>query len=192
MIITCPECGTRQRGGSSRAFVPGSIVACTSCSNPIVVREPPPAPPPPREPPRAPRQAPPPGRASTQLWSTAALVIVIVGAAHAGLYLLLTSDARSGMRALEARHSVSDMRRAKQPDSEAPKPGTPAYTPWRRAVELYDDAHAYGNHRRHVSLLHGGFLASFLVQVAITGWILLRLLGKQKRRAAGRDRDADV
>ncbi len=192
MIITCPECGTRQRAGSSGAVVPGSIVACTSCSNPIVVREPPPPPPPRRDPPRAAREAPPRDGASTQLWGTAALVIVIVAAAHAGLYLLLTSDARSGMRTLEARHGVTDMRRAKQPDSEAPKPGTPAYAPWRRAVELYDDAHAYSNHRRHVSLLHGGFLASFLVQVAITAWILMRLLGKQKRRAAGRDRDADV
>jgi len=111
-------------------------------------------------------------------------VLVIVAAAHGGLYLLLTSEARSGLRRLEARHGRVALEKARRPAHGAPKPGTPAYAAWRRAVERYDDAGVWRTHRRHVDLLRTGFLASFLVQVAITGWILMRLLGKQARGAA--------
>lgn len=183
MVFTCPECGTRQRGGA-----PGAIVPCMSCRNPIVVPEPLP-----------PREEPPPPVSHAleeddggpgRLWATATLVLVIVAAAHAGLYLLLTADARGGLRTIEARHPLEALRTAQRPERGTPQPGTPAYTPWREGVELWNDAQAWNNHRRHVSLLRTGFLASFLVQVGITLWILMKVLGKQKKRDAYREKQA--
>lgn len=173
MAFTCPECGATQRGGQ-----PGSVVACTGCRNPIVVPRP-----------EAPSTPPPPVAHAAdegsprRLWGTAALVLVIVAAGHAGLYLLLTREARSGIRALEQVHTAEGLQGAQRPDAP-PQPGTPEYGPWREALERYDAAKEWRTHRRHVALLRGGFLASFLVQVGITLWILLKLLSKQGRRTA--------
>ena len=110
-------------------------------------------------------------------------MLVIVAAAHAGLYLLLTHDARSAVRDLERDHGVAALQTAKRPE-EAPQPGTPAYGPWRLKVERFDAAQAYSRDRRHIGLLRTGFLSSFFVQVVITLWILMRVLGKQKRLRA--------
>lgn len=172
MAFTCPECGATQRGGK-----PGAVVACPGCRNPIVVPEPLP----PKPPAEAPVAHAPLESSPQRLWGTATLVLVIVGAAHAGLYLLLTQEARSGIRALEQEHTAAGMRSAERPEAP-PQPGTPEYGRWRKALERYDASKAWNTHRKHVSLLGGGFLASFLVQVGITVWILLKLLAKQKRR----------
>nr|MDJ0522699.1 hypothetical protein [Planctomycetota bacterium] len=115
----------------------------------------------------------------------ATLVLVIVAAAHVGLYLLLTQEARSELRAIEGRHSEAALRTAKRPDAP-PQPGTPDYERWRAQVELHEDAKAWEIHERHVGLLRGGFLASFLAQVGITVWILLKLLAKQRRLSGSR------
>jgi len=177
LAFTCPECGTRQRGGQ-----PGSIVACTSCRNPIVVphEEPAAAPPVEAPTPRAPATDLDP---RARLWGTASLVLVIVAAAHAGLFLLLTHEARSARRMLESRHGESALRAATRP-SDAPQPGTPAYATWRLDVERFDASEDWRRHGKHVALLRTGFLASFLVQVGITLWILFRLLGRQRSRKA--------
>jgi hypothetical protein len=110
---------------------------------------------------------------------------VIVAAGHAGLYLLLTREARSGIRALERVHTAERLQSAQRPDAP-PQPGTPEYRPWREALERHDAANSWSTHRKHVALLRGGFLASFLVQVGITLWILLKLLSKHRRRSAAR------
>ncbi len=175
MIFECPQCQAKLRGGK-----PGAVVACGGCSNPVVVparRTEPPAKPPPDAPVPttvAPVRGP---------WGTAALVIGIVGLAHLGLYLLLTMDARSQRRSIEARYDASELRRAKQPD-ESPAPGTPAFKPWRRAHDLWVASEDYRRHRSHIGLLKQGFLFSFLVQLGITGWILIRVLGKRKKALA--------
>ena len=109
---------------------------------------------------------------------------MIVAAAHAGLFLLLTHEARGAVRTLESEHGAKALASAERPDA-APTPGTPAYGTWLRDVERHDAAAAWQRHRKHVALLRNGFLASFLVQVGITLWILLKVLGKQKRRDAG-------
>ncbi len=176
----CPECGARLRGGR-----PGAVLACAECRNPVVVPEP--AAEPVRKPAPAaappPSQAPDPDQVRRKLWLTATGVIAVVALAHLGLFLLLTRDARASMQTIQARHAVSALEDARAPKGE-PRPGTPEYKTWREAKALWVDAEAWRNDRRQVGLLRGGILGSFLVQVAITGWILVRLLGKLRRRRA--------
>lgn len=123
-----------------------------------------------------------PGRARRKLLTTAAVVLVLVGAAHVGLYLLLTRDARASMAEIESRHDVAALEGARPPEGE-PAPGSPAYRPWREAKALWVDAQAWRTDKRQVTLLEGGVILSFVVQVAITAWVLLRLLGGVRHRA---------
>ncbi len=178
----CPACGARLRGGR-----PGAVVPCAECRNPIVVPEPtaeaPPAPRPAEE--RAPAPAFDADQARRKLLTTATIVLVLVGVAHFGLYKLLTREARTSMADIESRHAVSALENARPPEGD-PKPGTPEYRTWREAKALWVDAEAWRNDRRQASLLEKGILGSFIVQVAITIWVLLRLLGTVKRRARGR------
>ncbi len=132
------------------------------------------------------RVGPDPDAVVRKLWTTALGVIAVVAVAHLGLYLLLTSDARSNLAQLEARHAASALRAAKPPEG-SPAPGTDAYRPWRLSKELWVDAEAWRTDRRQVDLLRAGFTGSFLVQMAITFWILIRLLGSNRRR-----RDAEA
>ena len=178
--FACPDCGTRLRGGR-----PGSVVACTGCANPVVV----PAP----EPVEASRRPAPPepgrpfdaGRARRRLLTTAVTLLAVVGVAHLGLYLLLTRDARASVAAVEARHGRAALAAAEAP-SGSPQPGAPDYRAWSEATALWVDAQAWEDDTRQVSLLRGGILGSFVLQVVITGWILLRLLGGIRRQARGR------
>ena len=176
MIFTCPECQARNRGAR-----PGSVVACRSCASPVVVPEIEPEVAPLPTPPPAPMvaEAPDPRAVSRKLWRTATLVLLAVGLAHGALYLVLTMEARAGMNEIEALYSHQELSRARRP-AEAPVPGTPAYADWRREHDLWLKSEAYGKHRSHAALLRTGLLASFLVQVAMTGWILVRLLGRTR------------
>ena len=185
MIFTCPECQARNRGAC-----PGSVVACRRCASPVVVPEIEPETTPVATPAPAPKvaEAPDPRAVSRRLWRTATLVLLAVGLAHGALYLLLTMEARAGMSEIEALYSRQELSAAHRP-SEAPVPGTPAYASWRREHDLWLKSEAYGKHRSHAALLRTGLLASFLVQVAMTGWILMRLLGRSR---AARKRESDA
>ena len=176
----CPDCGAWQRGGR-----PGAVLACAGCGSPVVVparSEQPPAPPPeprPTAPERPPFDA---AHARRKLFTTASVVLALVAVAHLGLYMLLTRDARASMATLEARHEAAELERAREPSGEA-LPGSPEYKAWREAKARWLDAETWRSDRRQVALLRGGILVSFVVQVAITVWILLRLLGSVRRRA---------
>ena len=89
---------------------------------------------------------------------------------------------KANMAEIESRHDVAALEKARQP-SGSPKPGTPEYKAWREAKARYIDAESWRNDRRQVTLLRGGILGSFVIQVAITVWVLLRLLGNVRRRA---------
>ena len=180
MIFTCPECQTRNRGERS-----GSVIACRGCANPIVVPEAPAEQPDvlPRSKPSAPVadvEIADGGAITRKLWRTATWVLLVVGLAHGALYLLLTMEARAGINAIETLYSRSQLSGARRPDA-APVPGSPAYAQWRQTHDLWLKSEAYAKHRTHAGLLRTGLLASFLVQVAITGWILMRLLVKVRR-----------
>lgn len=176
MIFTCPECQARNRGAR-----PGSVVACRSCASPVVVPEAEPDVARVAAPPPAPHAAelPAPRTVSRKLWRTATLVLLVVGLAHGALYLLLTMEARAGIGEIEALYSRRELSGAPRP-GEAPVPGTQAYAGWRREHDLWLKSEAWGKHRSHAALLRTGLLASFLVQVAMTGWILMRLLNRTR------------
>lgn len=180
----CPACGTRLRGGR-----PGAVLACAHCGAPVVVpavAAPPSAPaPPPSSASEAVRPEPPPFDAAAargKLLTTAALVLALVAVAHLGLYMLLTRDARASIAGIEARHDARALEAARAPAGEA-QPGSEEYKAWREAKARYVDAETWRSDKRQVALLRGGIIVSFVVQVAITGWILLRLLGSVRRRA---------
>ena len=178
----CPACGARLQGGQ-----PGAVLPCAECGSPVVVPQADATPPRPK--PAAPTAPPPPAappfdaeRARRKLWTTAGIVLAIVGVAHLGLYVLLTRDARKSMAEIEAKHDVAALERARAPAGES-QPGSPDYKAWREAKQRWVDAESWRNDRRQVTLLKGGIIGSFVVQVAITGWILIRLLGNVRRRA---------
>ncbi|MDA1195745.1 MAG: hypothetical protein O2894_11245 [Planctomycetota bacterium] len=100
--------------------------------------------------------------------------------AHVGLFYLLTREARAGLGAAEGRHLVSKLESATAPDGQ-PAPGTQEYSAWREANALWIDASAWRNDRRQIALMRGGTTASFVLQAAVTGWVLARVLGRRRR-----------
>ena len=174
MHYPCPECGARLSGGR-----PGAILACARCGNPVVVPEPVPRPAVPPAQPPAP--APSGGRAQAhQLWRTAGLVVGVLALAHVALYMLLTSEARADMARIEGSHARQDLAQATAPE-DAPAAGTETYGAWRRKQQLWVDAQAWRTHGRQVDLLRAGFTGSFVALLLLTSWILMRVLGAQRR-----------
>lgn len=173
MIFDCPECGERLQGKQ-----PGAIVACRHCANPVVVPAAPSAAVAPADEGPVPEAIEVPDPA--KLWRTAILVVLILAGAHVVLYLLLTMGARAGLREIESEYTRAELEAAKLPDA-APEPGTPVYVTWSRSVALWDKAVEWRVHRRHVGLLRTGLLVSFLIQLAITLWVLFGLLRRAQR-----------
>lgn len=194
MIFECPECGARVRGGE-----PGSIVACGRCSNPLVVPDASApstsapsssAPSSSARPPARQSEVEAPERAQAaplevaRVWRTAGTVVLILALAHVGLFLLLTMDARAGMREIGAVYPRSEIDAARRP-GVAPEPGTTAFSEWSRSVALWDKAAAYEVHARQVMLLRTGLLISFLVLLGVTGWALLGILRRRPSIRSG-------
>lgn len=123
-----------------------------------------------------------PERARRKLFTTAGIVLAVVAVGHLALYLLLTRDARAGIAAVESRHAPAALEAARPPTGE-PQAGSPGYRAWRQAKALWVDAETWRSDRRQATLLRHGILGSFLVQLCITAWILVRLLGGVRRRA---------
>ena len=172
--FACPDCGQRQRGGEA-----GAVVPCAGCGSPITV----PAPK------VAKIEAPQPKSAAAHVpWARVAMAAGLVAALHVGVYLILTSEARSGMREIESKHSARELADAKPPGA-APGVGTAAYGAWRAKEAAHQAAHVYGKHEAHHDLVRNGILVSFFVQTAFAAWVLARIASRvaaASRRAARR------
>ena len=182
MTFRCPECQAR-----IRRTTPGSVVACPSCASPVVVPEAAAEPRPAAAP--APVPTTEAGWTTQRLWGTAAAVVAVLAVAHVALFLLLTMDARSGIREIEAAYRPDELEAAKRPGG-APEPGTPAYATWSRGVDLWEKAEAWRVHGRQVMLLRTGLVISFLILVGITGWGVNNLLRRRPRTREGSRRPA--
>lgn len=121
-------------------------------------------------------------------WGRVAAAAGLVAALHLVVYLILTSEARAGMRDIEAKHSPRALADA-EPPGPAPAVGTEAYGTWRADEAAHQAAHVYGRHEAHHDLVRNAILVSFIVQTAFAAWVLARIAGRAaaaSRRAARR------
>ena len=109
-----------------------------------------------------------------------ALVALAVAGLHGGVYLILTAEARHEMAAIEATHPAEKLR---QPGTLADPPpvGSKAYAQWREREALHQAAHVYGRHRAHHDIIRNGLLASFLAQLGVAAWVLVRVASRMGR-----------
>ena len=111
-------------------------------------------------------------RAAPVLWGRALLVVVVIGAAHLGLFLLLTASARNDLSALDERYGRAALDAVDEP---GPRPREGAEGPaWLRKQAVWEAARTRTKRQQYVSLLGYGLLGSFLVQAAVTGILLYR------------------
>lgn len=108
--------------------------------------------------------------------------MAVIGAAHLGLFLLLTAGARSELAALTQRYGRERLDAAEDPGAR-PREGSegPAYL---RRQAVWEAAATRTKRLEYVSLLGYGLLGSFVVQAAVTGVLLYRSL--HGRAHAGR------
>lgn len=99
-------------------------------------------------------------------------MLAVIGAAHLGLFLLLTTSARDDLEALELRYGADALAAAAEPGA---RPADPAQGPaWLRRQALWEAARKREKRRQYVALLGYGLLGSFLVQALVTGVLLYR------------------
>ena len=99
-------------------------------------------------------------------------MVVVIGAAHLGLFLLLTASARNELVAISERYGRSALSAAEDP---GPRPRAGSEGPaWLRRQAVWEAARIRTKRQQYVSLLGYGLLGSFLVQAAVTGVLLYR------------------
>jgi hypothetical protein len=108
----------------------------------------------------------------------AAVVVLAIGLAHLGLYLLLTASARREVERIEERYAVSDLASGRRPQSTE----VPDAVRENRRAEFDEQRRAWEDHRSHVSTVGWALLASFLVQSGLIAFLRLRA-GSARRGA---------
>lgn len=97
---------------------------------------------------------------------------MVIGAAHLGLFLLLTASARNELGAVTERYGQAALDTAEAP---GPRPREGMEGPaWLRKQALWEAAETRTKRHEYVSLLGYGLLGSFLVQAGVTGVLLYR------------------
>ncbi len=96
----------------------------------------------------------------------------VIGAAHLGLFLLLTASARSELDALTERYGRAALDGAEDPGAR-PRAGIEGPA-WLRKQAVWEAARKGAKRQQYVSLLGYGLLGSFLVQAGVTGVLLYR------------------
>ena len=92
----------------------------------------------------------------------AGLVILVIGAAHLGLFLLLTAGARSSIEEIEARYGKEALDEAVEPGA---RPGSSAeVSTWNRVQSLWEAKGRRAHSLKFVNLMRLALLGSFLVQ----------------------------
>lgn len=107
----------------------------------------------------------------------------MIGAAHLGLFLLLTASARKELGTLTERYGRARLDDAEDPGAR-PREGSEG-PEWLRKQAVWEAAATRTKRREYVSLLGYGLLGSFLVQAAVTGVLLYRST-HGRARIAGR------
>lgn len=122
------------------------------------------------------------GPAAGLPWARVALVLAVIGAAHLGLYLLLTASVRRDVADAEARYGPETLAGATRP---GPLPsGDGAVAAWHRHQAVWEAHETWTARRGLARTLGGALLASFLMQVGLTGWMLARVRKRARRRGA--------
>ena len=119
------------------------------------------------------------------MWVLALLVVVVIGAAHLGLFLLLTASARNELDAIRERYGQTALEEAEDPGPQ-PREGTEGPA-WLRKQAVWEAARNRAKRQEYVSLLGYGLLGSFLVQAGVTGVLLYRS-SHGRRAVRGRSR----
>ena len=107
----------------------------------------------------------------------------MIGAAHLGLFLLLTATARKDLGTLNERYGRARLDDAEDPGAR-PREGSDG-PEWLRKQAVWEAAATRTKNQEYVSLLGYGLLGSFLVQAAVTGVLLYRSTRGRTRVAGG-------
>ena len=171
MSVACPQCGA----AAPSATAVGSTYACPGCGNPVLAAasRSPSAPPPPPLPPAPP--------ASRSPWKLAALALVVLGAAHAGLYALLTAEARRDRDAILAGEGSSIV--------EAPAPGPQvgpedvrAFNEYEARRKRWKRRQTYEERAGRVTTLGVWLGVAYAAQAAIVLVVLVKASARPKAR----------
>jgi hypothetical protein len=103
---------------------------------------------------------------------------VVLASAHLGLFLLLTTEARSEQSRLEARYGRDRLLDAQDPGSQPTD--AEGHRPWARARDLWEGAEAWRRHGLHRRAVRTGLVVSFLVWTGVIG-ILAARAGHRRR-----------
>ncbi len=109
---------------------------------------------------------------STVPWGRVGLVLGVIALAHLGLYLLLTASPRKEAAVLETRYGRAALVAATAPGDRPSDPS--AFSRWLRDQDLWEARGVWSDRRHLAAVLGYALLASFLLQVGITGWLLAR------------------
>ena len=170
MSLDCPQCGAEAPAGT----LPGRVYACRACGNPVL----------PHEKPVVAALAvdeyvAPPARSP---WPLIALAMVVLLAAHAGFWALLTAETRRDRDALRALHGDAVL--------TAPEPGAApsvddgaAMAKHIAADRLYRARQRYESLSSQVNQLAAGLSVSFAAQAVLLGLLGVRWLRSRQRSA---------
>lgn len=99
---------------------------------------------------------------------------------------MLTLDAHTSISRIERQYEPAELENVKRP-GDPPQPGTTAYVDWLDANDRWVKSKDYAQQVRQCTLLGVGLTFSFIIQVAITAWVVLRLARRMRRE---RERNA--
>ena len=111
----------------------------------------------------------------------------MIGAAHLGLFLLLTASARKDIERITQRYGAAALDEVEEPGAR-PREGAEGPA-WSRKRALWEEAGKRTKRQQYVSLLGYGLLGSFLVQAGVTGVLLYRST-HGRTHAGGRSRSS--
>jgi hypothetical protein len=107
-------------------------------------------------------------------WAKVGLVVLVLGAAHLGGYLLLTAQARKEKRGIEEARGAAALDAAVEPTPVGP--GNPAaYREYRRAQDLWEDRKRRDELAGRISMFATWFGGAFAAEVVFGALGLLRV-----------------
>lgn len=125
MSLGCPQCGATAPPGAQH----GTVYQCRACGNPVLPREAP-------DPVASPGAPPPAGPRHRSPWRIVSVALVVLAAAHLGLWALLTAEARRERAALVKIHG-DEMLSARDPGAPPPAEDAKAWTAYKPASDLW-------------------------------------------------------
>lgn len=118
------------------------------------------------------------GASKAALWGRAVLVVLTIGAAHLGLFLLLAGPWRGEMSRIEAEFG-DRLAGARDPGTRPLEHA--ASLEWLRKERVWEASRKHAKLEGYVSLLGFSLLGSFLVQAIVIGVLLYRSAHRRGR-----------